>query len=352
MKEYGSEFDLDSNDHYMDSNSRSPFFKGAELFRSGRDALKTIAQSYKGICRRIVLPALCCESMIIPFLTNNYEAVYFKLNNDLTANVEDIFSILRPADIFLFMNYFGVRSLTDDNLLLIKNRFPKIVVIEDKTHDILSPPKNKFVADYTISSIRKWLAAPDGGLLFSNAAEKNFVKSKDTYFSELRLKALKNKSAYLKTKNQRLKQLFRNQLFEADEYLNNDKSIIGMSLLSRNLLETINFNKIAEARRKNIRMLCQELKNITDIRLLDFFNYNKTLLYFPILITERDSLQKRLAQAGIYCPVIWPLPGQAAGICNVADHVAGHMLALPCDQRYDISDMKYIAGTLKRFLRE
>jgi len=348
MREIGSEYDLESNNNYIELDINQSFFKKAELFRSGRDALKAIAFRYKSLYNRIVLPALCCESMVTPFIRNGYDVVFFKLNPDISANAEDILSRLQHKDIFLYMNYFGVQSLSDEVLQQIKKIFPKTIMIEDKTHDILSPRCNEFIPDYMVCSIRKWLAISDGGVLYTQGDTGYICKEYDPFFSDIRTNALRNKSDYLKSQNMNLKDLFRSQFEEANEYLDKDKSIVGMSSKSYELLKRINFSKIAEVRFENIRILCQELKDIDQIKKIHSINANKIALYYPIIVDSRNDVQQELANNGIYCPVIWPLPKKAVGICEVSDYISSNMLALPCDQRYVAIDMVHISTILKR----
>ena len=73
-------------------------------------------------------------------------------------------------------------------------------------------------------------------------------------------------------------------------------------------------------------------------------------LYYPILLENRDAVQQALARQNIYCPVIWPTPAQARGICETCEATAAHILALPCDQRYSEQDMATIAETLKAII--
>ena len=73
-------------------------------------------------------------------------------------------------------------------------------------------------------------------------------------------------------------------------------------------------------------------------------------LYLGVLLEKRDSVQKFMAENSVYCPVIWPVPEQAVGVCENCEYVAGHMLALPCDQRYGEADMEHIAALLKAAL--
>jgi hypothetical protein len=347
MCEIGSEFDIDSNVGYMGISETASFLSNAEFFRSGRDVLKAIAEKYKGLYKRILIPALCCESMVTPFLVNGYEVSYYKLNTNFTANTEDIFLKLQPTNLFLYMNYFGIQSLSDEILQLINQCFQGTIMIEDRTHDILSPRFNSFTPNFTICSIRKWLAIPDGGILYSKGNKLNTRTEYDAYFSNTRIKALKNKSIYLKSRHSKLKELFRQQLADANAYLENDKSIVGISHKSYELLKIINFNKIYKARKKNIETLHLKLMILKNVKQIKELNTERVSLYYPLILDNRDKIQSKLAENGVYCPVIWPLPLCAKGICEVSDYVSDHMLALPCDQRYDNSVMEYIVRMLK-----
>ena len=347
FREIGSEFDLNSNKDLLNMNIKNVFLRNSESFRSGRDALKAIALNYKGSYKRVLLPALCCESMVKPFQINGYEILYYQMNNDLTANSEDIYSKLEGMSIFLYMNYFGIHSLSKSNLELVKNKFSDIIIIEDKTHDVLTLRANQLEADYTVFSIRKWLAVPDGGILYTKAQLFN-EKKQDSFFCDTRVKALKNKAEYLKYGNHLLKELFREQFAEAEEYLSQDNNVVGMSSNTYQILEHYDFEKTAKLRNRNISILSERLKDTDAIKHLHSSCYEQTILYYPILINDRDGVQDTLASKGIYCPVIWPLPEGAKGICPVSDYISSNMLALPCDQRYDPSDMDYIAENLKK----
>ena len=61
--EYGSIFETSSNRAF--TREGSGFLQSDwQLFRSGRDAMKALARSAGR--RRVLLPALCCESMLVP----------------------------------------------------------------------------------------------------------------------------------------------------------------------------------------------------------------------------------------------------------------------------------------------
>jgi dTDP-4-amino-4,6-dideoxygalactose transaminase len=349
MQEYGSEFDWESNQNFKDAQRDYHYFQGGEYFRSGRDALKAIALKCKYQYRRVLLPSLCCESMVTPFEINGYEVIFYKLKADISADYDDILAKLNSQTIFIYMNYFGITSLSELNLEKIKGNFQNVLLIEDKTHDLQMNRKGRFVPDYTVISIRKWLAIPDGGIIFSTINNETFIKDQDLYFADIRTVALKNKSKYVKSGKSEIKELYRYQFEEANSHLNIDMKVVGISPKSIELLRDINFNKIIKYRIENSRTLSRNLSNILGINCL-LSDVEQSPLYYPILLENRDIVQRKLAENKIYCPVIWPLPKNSIGICKVADYISNNMLALPCDQRYGKSDMENISRTLKQIL--
>ena len=61
-------------------------------------------------------------------------------------------------------------------------------------------------------------------------------------------------------------------------------------------------------------------------------------------------MQEYLAKHDIYAPVIWPKPSQCEGmIDSKVEWIYKHILAIPCDQRYDIDDMERIVQVLKSY---
>lgn len=349
-KEYGSEFDWESNNEYINSFYNHRIFQEADYFRSGRDALRAIALRYKGCYKQILIPALCCESMVNPFEINGYEVSFYRLNPDLSADFEDILSKIQSEAIFLYINYFGITSMDNEKLCYIKKQFENSILIEDRTHDILVGRDNGYVPNYTICSIRKWIAIPDGGLLFSTNQEI-FKKEMNTYFGDVRTCALKNKSEYLRTGNVQIKLKFRNELDDANNYLNASEIVADISKKSYEILQYIDFEKIYQQRKINALLLYKHIENIDEAENISSTTENSTL-YHPILVDNRDKVQKKLAKKDIYCPVIWPLPKQAVGVCKVSEYISNHMLAIPCDHRYRKSDIECICNILDEILEK
>lgn len=351
IKEYGSEFDWDSTLPYITNEVAEHPLKSQQAlhFRSGRDALKAVAIGYAETHKKVILPALCCESMVSPFTMNGYDVEFYKLNSDCTVNTEDIENKLSDDCVVIYMSYFGIKPMSDKLLCSLKEKFSGAKFVEDRTHNPLHRiGDGEFKADATVISIRKWLSISDGGLLFT---EDNFdnVYLSDKDFADMRKEAMQKKSEFLKTGDEETKSQFRALLGVASDMLDASKDAYRMTEASEKLLNKVDFDKMLEDRQRNAKILAENLRENSKLKFVSQEPENSTI-YFPVLVENRDDVQGKLAKKSVFCPVIWPLPEGAEGVCENSKHIAENMLAIPCDQRYSAEDMLVIAKTINEVL--
>ena len=345
MREYGSEHHWQFRTAYITgSGGLEP--EDWSFYRSGRDAMKQVAAMHRG--GRVLLPALCCESMILPFEKNGCAVKFYKLKADLAGDEEDVLKKLGPGCILLYMTYFDVRPFSQ--AFLEKLRALGVFLLEDRTQDIIVRRREEFLPDATVASLRKWAAMPEGGLLKTEAALP--PAETDGRFARLRLEAMGEKGDYLELGRPEMKADFLKKLHEADELLDESGKAVAMSPENLGYIEELDFERILERRRQNCSVLRRELKEAAAAGKLSFMGSgeNTSGLYLGVMLNNRDAVQKYMAERSIYCPVIWPVPDEAKGVCENCEYVAGHMLALPCDQRYGQKDMEHIAAVLKAAL--
>ena len=214
IREFGSEFDWNANEPFLRPGSRQLQLDTAIKFRSGRDAMKAVAVSEKDRYRRVLLPALCCESMVPPFTMQGMEPVFYKMHPDYRADALDVKQKLTEDTILVYGPYFGIRPFDDETLSFLHRLFPHALFMEDRTQDILqNRATQEFIPDVTVASIRKWIPIPDGGLLWGKVSVN--PKTDDT-FAVLRKEAMTAKSAYLENGDQALKDRFRQFSHQSD----------------------------------------------------------------------------------------------------------------------------------------
>lgn len=351
MKEYGSEYNWSAGEGFLRRDRAGLGLAGAEFYRSGRDTLKAVAALGGRGPGTVLLPALCCESMIVPFALNGCKVEFYRLREDLTGDAEDVCAKLRDGALLLYMRYFGIKPFEDGFLAGLRGRFRDILLVEDRTQDLVVPRAGEgFTPDAMLASVRKWAPLPEGGVLLTQLEHPRGLP--DSRFGDMRREAAMKKDDYFASGEPELKAGFLDELHRAERLLDEGAAPRSMSPEYLERLEHTDFPLIFNRRRENIRRLRARLEPLAASGRLRFLTENAedSTLYFPILLENRDEVQRRMAQKGIYCPVIWPQPPETAGICEVSERVTAHMLALMCDQRYDQSDMDFIADTLSAAL--
>ncbi len=344
--EYGSFFDAGANASFQKENSGflRPDWR---LYRSGRDALKALAR-ISGRCR-VLLPALCCASMIVPFTLNGFEPVFYRLHSNLTGDEADVRRKIRDADLLLYMPYFGIRPFSDAFLQELRER--GVLLAEDRTQDIIVlREESGFVPDATVASLRKWAFLPEGGMLQTELG--TCPAQENPYFGDLCRETMKEKYLYLKDEKPERKQRFLPAFHAAEELLDVDAEPVLMSAAYREIAAGVDFRAVYNARRDNLLHLKMRLAPLRDAGILDFLSEiaEESLLYFPVVLKERSEVQQAMAERNIYCPVIWPAPAEVKNVCPISRKVTQHMLAIPVDQRYGRHEMDFFAECLTEIL--
>jgi hypothetical protein len=350
MREFGSEFPLlGLSDNYFDTLCSK--FHDYDFLRSGRDALKVVSRNIFTENKCILLPAYCCESMIMPFIKNGWQVHFYKLNADLTINNENMISLIRDLlpKAVLVMNFFGL-SHTRESVDLIKREFETIVVIEDFTHCLFdfNCIYNSNV-DYYIASIRKWIGITDGAIILSKTVLRDKPSYKTDKFVENRKEAQTLKKQYLINGDAFIKENYRQKLHDAENYLSEYNFISKISPDSFTLLNMINVADIQYARQQNAVHLFNLISNIPEISFPLNINmlFKNTPFSLPILVEQRDEIQKAFSLRGLYAPLLWVINDEARQIfCTTTELMERKMLSLPIDQRYVYEDMEEISSII------
>lgn len=356
IKEYGYEYDASLNNSLWKKTQGKVVKEklwDAICLRSGRDALKVIAREYESSI--VLVPALSCDSMVLPFVMYGFEIKYYPYSCNYSGIVENIERFIQSKGstkqiLLLYMDYFGHQSFSDADLYHLKNLYPELIFVEDRTHTLLSSQNRFFKADYTIASIRKWLNIPDGGLLWTNRSLKNSFFNEDTSFSDIRLRAQCMRRDYFNTGNESVKTEYRKIFSSVSNVLDCNMEPTRMSLYAYYLIKMADFDAIKSVRKRNSSALISILQE-SGIKMLQN-NTGSSDLYVPFLIEDRDKKQSKLSAIGIFNTIIWPISTEQENACQVTRKTVKSMLAAPCDQRYTIDDMKYIGNQIVRVNNE
>lgn len=347
MREYGSEHpSIQLPDGYFEGLEKY----GRELtyLRTGREALMYASCNCKPGKEAVILcPAYCCWSMTAPFEFTGWTVVYYRLNEDLTIDEEYLEGLLRGCrpDAILTMNFYGSAS-TQSAIANVKAYNDRITVIEDFSHCTFCLDKiyNEQV-DYYVTSIRKSIGVCDGALVLSkNPTNKHYIEVEASDFGTLRIGAQKMKGRYAFSKSLDDKDVFLSELRHGEEMIDKLDGVHPISEISKKMIATINGEEIAYARRENMKHLWSLLKG--KVKMIPGLEkcFDGAPFSLPILVNNRDEVQKKLAQQGVYAPVLWPIDEEGKNICKVSAYVSDHMLSIPVDQRYNYDDIEDIAS--------
>lgn len=360
MKEIGSEFYYSVKDIVNKGDfclvEHLKLEKNKTLYlNSGRSCIKYLLKHFiennkKG---KILLPSFLCESMLQPFMELNFEYEFYNISRKLEIDLVSLKGLVDSDTIgILFVNYFGFFQNGETLRFINDIRDNGVVIIEDATQSLFS---GKYYGDYVIASLRKWFGLPDGGILINRGVEDVFkLNPKFSYdnFTTLRLIGHLIKNEYINN-NINTKEVMLNSFNNGEEYLDNAIEIKSMSPISKTLLSGYDYSLIKFKRQENYKVLFESLCDTDEIEILFKMNDDEICpLGFPVICKDRDGLRRYLTGIGIYCPVHWPVPGEVDNtMFYEAYSLEDSIMTIPCDQRYDKEDMKYIAKNIKQYYK-
>lgn len=314
-------------------------------YASGRAALYQIMMSIKLTTFKVWLPDWLCESMIDAVRKTGITYGFYSLGNDLRMDVEEFVEKNKPIsenDAIVLVNYFGLVDV-EQTIQQLRDKKVFSVIIEDDVQALFSFLDHKpHAADFRFTSLRKSIAAPDGGLVWTK--HPMLAAKKENTFAPVKLKGALIKGgskegdpdeAYLKC-------------FEEGEEMIEENYESVMSRESQSIFAGANLDEVAQCRRRNAKYLIEELQIVGIEPLLPLKN-DYVPLFVPIAIKDRDDLRRTLRQDAIFCPVHWPLREDMKHLGTGA-FMAEHELSLVIDQRYSLEDMQCMMDVIKDWI--
>lgn len=348
MKDIGSIFPLYDDDLATDIISNEQVAENDTIrFSLCREALYVIAESFPKGQRRALLPAYTCSTVVNPFAQAGWECSYYSVNKSLRIDVNEVKALYsnNKVSLILVHPYFGM-DLNDEEIHLLEvlhNDGCKVIV--DLTQCIFSVKDYEF-ADYIVGSYRKWYEVPDGGYLKTSIQEEAFktVFTENEDFVSLQTDSMYLRGLYFDTDNERVKDISRRLNKQAVRLI--EKSIVphAMSAFSISMMRKVDMDKCQSQRFENYKFLFHNLKDNGHFKLActNLEEVTTAPLYFVIFVQDRTTLQATLAAEHIYAPVIWPVPNDDVLINETIKSIYDTVLAIPVDQRYDLTDMAKI----------
>lgn len=352
--EHGSEFHFPPVMAEQFSSAAHPWDRGGIFLGSGRDALRALVQhgrKYRG-WNRLWVPTYFCQEVIRALACEILLVAYS--DNPIAQETEFHHCEFALGDALLWVNYFGLRGkrIASDSLRSVE-------VIEDHTHDPLSPLAWSSDADWCIASLRKTLPIPDGAVLWS---PKMHPVPEGVPATSARSRASLEKLAGMVLKDFYLegrlvsKQVFRHLAISGEAGFSEGETS-GMTPWSLKFLSTFPLDEWRSTRKENFLFFCREFSEMNEVAILQPKNTEAFCPFSIVLVFKtpesREFVRKRLIDCHIYSAVLWPLDDcLLPGVSPKDAEISRLLLSIHCDMRYHEDDMRRVVSVLKSILKE
>ena len=323
------------------------------LYSLCREALYDIALSLGNSNPKVLIPAYTCQTVLTAFEEAGWSCSLFNIKKDLRIDTNDltIKAVSQSPSLLVVHPYYGMDLNKEeiDAIYAVKQQGVKIIV--DLTQCLFSDQELDFV-DYYVGSYRKWYAIPDGGFL-KNRSGIGILQPQEEYeeFVSRELDAMYLRGLYFQNEEQRTKDISIKLSKSADHTAETNISPHRMSRYSCYLKSHYNLQDIQQKRTTNFTFLFQRIVKNKHVQPIceDIHSLTTAPLYYTIYVSDRAKLQKLLALESIYAPVIWPVEDAKVLINDNIKYIYDHLLAIPCDQRYDTNDMQRIVNIVNDY---
>lgn len=277
----------------------------------------------------IWLPDFMCDVVPETCMQANVAIKTYHIAESLLPDYDD-FNIA-DGEYFLLCDYCG--QLKEEDVLKA-HEFSGGRLIVDETQGFFRKP---WACADTLYTCRKYFGVADGGYLSTHDGSR-LNRSIDRAESW-------DKMEYLLGRLERTASEFYQASSENNERFR-DNPILKMSLVTQNILRSIDYSLVKQIRESNFKYLDEHLGATNFLKL----SLPEGPFMYPYLVEDAEGIRGELAKKKIFIPTLWPnvINDDSAG--EIARKYAQNILPLPVDQRYGQADMEAIISSLKELL--
>ncbi len=280
-------------------------------------------------CKKIYVPYYYCPSTSDAIQRTGVDICYYHIDEGLIPiDITD-----EKESCVLLVDYFGVRS---EQIDAFAKSFKYAEVVIDRAHSFYTEPiMGQHI--HNVYSAKKFFGVPDGSYLISmNTVDLRQIPTEAYTYAGYLIRAYEEgtDAAYIMKK-------------EADKILADNYNC--MSKLAVGLLKNVDYEWVAERRGKNYRIFHDIFRNINGLELPD-----ECIAYqYPLLIREKGlQIKRKLIEDKIFVSTLWSGENLLNNGNGFELDMSKHCIFLPIDQRYNESDIRYIARKVKVFMDE
>jgi len=308
-------------------------------------ALKILKKKNKNL--KALLPFYCCPSIIQPFKKYKIKILFYNMGKDLNSPK----NLPKNTDntILLFIHYFGKKNSSIlEYICKQKKKSKNFFVIEDLVQTCFSRLYRKYVGDFLVTSLRKFLPVPDGAILATNYEyNKNFAISNFDFLSKrIFSKALRTNNKYEK--------LYLDLYKHTEKILDREIKLREISPFSKLFYENLNINYIQNKRVTNWKKLHNSINN-KNKNIKHFYSKitkDEVPLAYPILINpkKRTKFINYLKKNRIYCAIHWNLDYKKINKIFYDDYkISKSIISIPIDHRMSTNMINKLVRVINEF---
>lgn len=324
--------------HELQPATPPPFLHPRDILtHSARSGLRLLLTELQP--ERIWLPSFLCPA-ILTETAGLAKHSFYEPGLDLRGADRKWIRKVQEGDFVLLIDYFGFRP--DPELLAeLGNR--EAILLEDACQALLTESVGQGT-DYVLYSPRKFLGVPDGGILSRRGGtvvpRAKLIPAPDVWWLTAYTAGLQRRVFDQAGGSRKWFELF--QQSEAELPGGN----FSMSKLTHRLLQyAFNYTEIATQRRANYRFL---LERLAEFAIFPELPEGVVPLGFPIRLRNRDEVRERLFAIDVFPPIHWSVHNLVPGKFIDSCRLAGEIMTLPCDQRYEGRSLSRMADLVRR----
>lgn len=308
------ELELRKGEHYH---------KNAIRLNSGRNCFEYIlrARGYK----RVYMPFYTCEVLYEPLRRTGVERIDYRINEQLEPIA---LPDLKEGEAFLYTNYYGLKQICVEHLA---QKYGNRLIVDNAQAFYADPIEG---ID-TFYSPRKFFGVSDGGYLYTDSLlEGDFKQAKSMQRMSHLLKRIEDGAEVGYAD------------YQKEEATLVNRPIERMSKLTDALLGTIDYEKIAQERVTNYRILDEQLGQSNVIH-FEMRQGNVPMAY--LYLTSDENLRSKLIKNKVFVATYWPNINNDNSYETYLKH---HLLPLPIDQRYNEDVMNQVINLIHNNIYE
>lgn len=285
---------------------------------SGRFCLEYLLRCRK--YKKVYVPYYTCDSVVAPIEKLGIEYEFYHIDKYyLIQNAPS----LEKNEALIYTNYWG---LQDNYCQELAAKYDKQLIL-DYTQAFYSHPISGINTFY---SCRKFFGVPDGGYLYTDAVA-DFEIEED--YSWQRMDSL--------VKRIDISPEAGYDDFHKTSALFHDMPVRKMSKLTKRLMQSIDYERVAQRRIENYNILRNHLGG-------EQLVHGEVPMVFPYETGKGQVLRQQLISNKIFVAKYWPNVDEWCTEDSEESWMANHVLPLPIDQRYSTEGMERIINIIKQ----